>query len=52
MRLQRLFVRFGSMLKCLSREFVAGLMILFAVMLGRSSMSLCSKIMEFCGYLV
>ena len=52
MRLDRLFVRLLRMLKCLSGKFVAGLMILFAVMLGRFTVSLRSEIMELRGYLV
>lgn len=46
MRLERLLMRLVRMLQRLSRQFVTGLMILFAVMLGRLTMSVRCKVMK------
>jgi hypothetical protein len=52
MRLQRLLVRFVSMLQRLSRMFVARLMILFTMMLGSLTMRVRGKVMHFRCYFV
>jgi hypothetical protein len=49
---QRFLVRFCRVFECLVGEFVACLMILIAVMIGRLPVSLCSKIMHLSGDLV